>query len=202
MFERFTESARQALFFARYETAQLGAISIETEHILLGLIRDVKGLVARILALSAVSVASIREEIEARAVFQENLPTSREIPFTAETKRILQFAADEADRLKHAYIGTEHLLLGVLREDSSVAASILIARGLRLDEVRNTIVRLLGESPSGADAPTRAEASARIDEIRRLVQALARLPTGSSEARDLEKGIDDRLAVLKRILGG
>jgi len=202
MFERFTESARRALFFARYETAQLGAISIETEHILLGLIRDAKGLVAQILALSAVSVASIREEIEARAVFQENLPTSREIPFTAETKRILQFAAEEADRLKHAYVGTEHLLLGVLREDTSIAASMLTARGLRLDEVRGTIVRLLDESPSGPDAPTRAEAAERVEEIRRLVQALAGLPSGSTEGRELANGIDERLAALKRHLFG
>ena len=152
MFERFTESARRALFFARYETTQLGATSIETEHILFGLSRDIKGLVARIFALSEVSAASIREEIEGRAVFRESLPTSQEIPFTPETARILQFAIEEADRLKHAYVGTEHLLLGVLREDTSMAASILIARGLRLDEVRNTIVRLVSESPTAPDA--------------------------------------------------
>jgi len=202
MFERFTESARRALFFARVETTQLGATSIETEHILLGLTRDMKGLVARILALSEVSAAGIREEIRGQAVFQESIPSSQEVPFSAETKRILQRAAEEADRLKHGYIGTEHLLLGVLREDTSMAASILTARGLRLDEVRNTIVRLLGESPTALDTSSRAETSERIEELRLLVQALVRLPSGSNEARDLAKGIDDRLAVLKRILGG
>ena len=145
MFERFTESARRALFFARHDVTQLGATSIETEHLLLGLTRESKGIIAQILALSHVSPNDIRKEVESRSVFGQKVATSVEIPFGAETKRVLQFAAEEADRLGHSYIGTEHLLLGLLREEGSVAASVLTTLGLRLDEVRQTTVRLLAE---------------------------------------------------------
>src|SRR5687768_4210463 len=145
MFERYTERARRVLFFARYEASQLGSISIETEHLLLGLIREGKGLTSRIFARSHLSLESIRKEIEGRTVFGEKVSTSVEIPFSAETKRVLGFAAEEADRLLHNYIGTEHLLLGILREERSVAASILMEKGMRLHTVREDIVQLLNE---------------------------------------------------------
>src|SRR6187399_1590236 len=145
MFERYTERARRVLFFARYEASQLGSISIETEHLLLGLIREGKGLTSRIFARSHLSLENIRKEIEGRTVFREKVSTSVEIPFSAETKRVLQFAAEEADRLLHNYIGTEHLLLGILREERSVAATILMEKGMRLHQVREDIVQLLNE---------------------------------------------------------
>ena len=145
MFERYTERARRVLFFARYEASQLGSISIETEHLLLGLIREGKGLTSRIFARSHLSLESIRKEIEGRTVFREKVSTSVEIPFSTETKRVLQYSAEEADRLLHNYIGTEHLLLGILREDRSVGASILTELGMRLNTVREDIVQLLNE---------------------------------------------------------
>ena len=145
MFERHTERARRVLFFARYEASQLGSISIETEHLLLGLIREGKGLTSRIFARSHLSLESIRKEIEGRTVFREKVSTSVEIPFSTETKRVLQYSAEEADRLLHNYIGTEHLLLGILREDRSLGASILTERGMRLNTVREDIVQLLNE---------------------------------------------------------
>ena len=145
MFERYTERARRVLFFARYEASQLGSISIETEHLLLGLIREGKGLTSRIFARSHLSLENIRKEIEGRTVFREKVSTSVEIPFSTETKRVLQHAAEEADRLLHNYIGTEHLLLGILREERSVAASILSEKGMRLTTVREDIVQLLNE---------------------------------------------------------
>ena len=144
MFERYTERARRVLFFARYEASQLGSVSIETEHLLLGLIREGKGLTSRIFARSHLSLENIRKEIEGRTVFREKA-TSVEIPFSAEAKRVLQYAAEEADRLLHNYIGTEHLLLGILREERSVAASILTEKGMRLHAVREDIVQLLNE---------------------------------------------------------
>jgi len=147
MFERYTERARRVLFFARYEASQLGNLSIETEHLLLGLIREGKGLTSRIFARSHLSLENIRKEIEGRAVFQERVSTSVEIPFSEETKRALAFAAEEADRLLHNYIGTEHLLLGLLREERSVAGSILMDKGMRLHTVREDILQLLNESP-------------------------------------------------------
>ena len=145
MFERYTERARRVLFFARYEASQLGSVSIETEHLLLGLIREGKGLTSRIFARSHLSLENIRKEAEGRSIFREKISTSVEIPFSTETKRVLQYSAEEADRLLHNYIGTEHLLLGILREERSVAASILTERGMRLNTVREDIVQLLNE---------------------------------------------------------
>jgi len=156
MFERYTERARRALFFARYEASQLGSIAIETEHLLLGLLREGKGVTGRIFGRAHVSFDRIRREIEARVNFHEKISTSVEIPFSAEAKRVLGFAAEEADRLMHNYIGPEHLLLGILREERSVAAAILMEQGMRLHIVRDDIPRLLHEQPalasdSGAD---------------------------------------------------
>ena len=145
MFERYTERARRVLFFARYEASQLGSISIETEHLLLGLIREGKGLTSRIFARSHLALENIRKDIEGRTVFREKVSTSVEIPFSTETKRVLQFAAEEADRLLHNYIGTEHLLLGILREERAVASTILSEKGMRLNTVREDIVQLLNE---------------------------------------------------------
>ena len=159
MFERYTERARRVLFFARYEATQLGSTSIETEHLLLGLIREGKGLTSRIFARSHLSLESIRKDIEGRTVFREKVSTSVDIPFSTETKHVLQFAAEEADRLLHTYIGTEHLLLGLLREERSVAASILYEKGMRLASVREDIVQLLNEKAAPARPNTSGEST-------------------------------------------
>jgi ATP-dependent Clp protease ATP-binding subunit ClpC len=171
MFERYTERARRVLFFARYEATQLGSTSIETEHLLLGLIREGKGLTSRIFARSHLSLESIRKEIEGRTVFKEKVSTSVEIPFSPETRRVLQYAAEEADRLLHTYVGTEHLLLGILREERSVAASILYEKGMRLASVREDIVQLLNEKT----APVRPKETPLLAEFSRdLTDAAAR----------------------------
>ena len=147
MFERYTETARRVLFFARYEASQLGSASIETEHLLLGLIREGKGLMSRVLARSSVSAETLRREVEGRTVFRAKVPASDEIPFGAETKRALGFATEEADRLLHTYIGTEHLLLGILREEQSMAAAVLAGRGIRLGAVREDVARTIDGKP-------------------------------------------------------
>jgi hypothetical protein len=155
MFERYTERARRVLFFARYEASQLGHLTIETEHLLLGLIRDGGGLTNRLFARAHLSVDALREETIRRAKRGEKFSTAVEIPFSADTKRALGFAAEESDRLLHNYIGTEHLLLGILREDKSVAASILMEKGMRLDTVREDIVQLLKEAPEADETDQR-----------------------------------------------
>ena len=168
MFERYTERARRVLFFARYEANQLGSGLIEPEHLLLGLIREGKGLTSRLFARAHVSLDGIRREIEGRSVARDGVATSVEIPFSAETKRALQFAAEEADRLLHNYIGTEHLLLGVLREDHSVASVILAERGIRLNAIRDDIVHLLNEKTTVArvkETPLLAEFSRDLTEM-------------------------------------
>src|SRR5215470_4417997 len=140
MFERYTERARRVIFFARYEASQFGSTTIETEHLLLGLIREDKNLTNRFLRNSS-SIESIRKEIEGRTTIREKVSTSIDLPLSNECKRILAYAAEEAERLNHRHIGTEHLLLGILREEKCVAAEILHERGLRLNAIREELAR-------------------------------------------------------------
>src|SRR3989454_2944104 len=152
MFERYTEKARRVIFFARYEASQFGAPAIEPEHLLLGLMREDKTLAGRFFPRAQITIESIRREIEGRTILRERIPTSVELPLAPETKRVLHFSHDESDRLQHRHIGTEHLLLGLLREERSMAAQILFERGLRLAAVRDEIAR-----QSGADARHRKD---------------------------------------------
>jgi uncharacterized protein (TIGR03435 family) len=156
MFERFTERARRALFFAREESSQLGSICIDTEHLLLGLIRDGKGLTNRLFADAGIALDDIRDEVLRRVPARSKTSTSQEIPFSAAAQRVLQHSAEEADRLLHDYLGTEHLLLGLLSEEGSVVADVLTSRGMRLDRVREHIVKLLsdGERPEHPGPPS------------------------------------------------
>ncbi|HTG86445.1 MAG TPA: ATP-dependent Clp protease ATP-binding subunit, partial [Pyrinomonadaceae bacterium] len=149
MFERYTEKARRVIFFARYEASQFGAPAIEPEHLLLGLMREDKTLTGRFFPRAQVSIESIRKEIEGRTLLREKISTSVELPLAPETKHVLAYAHEESDRLQHRHIGTEHLLLGLLREERSMAAEILYERGLRLNAVRDEIAR-----QSGTDART------------------------------------------------
>src|SRR5213083_2210825 len=135
MFERYTERARRVIFFARYEASQFGSTTIETEHLLLGLIREDKNLTNRFLRNHS-SIESIRKEIEGRTTIREKVSTSIDIPLSNECKRILAYAAEEAERLKHRFIGTEHLLLGMLREEQSLASQILRGHGLDVSAIR------------------------------------------------------------------
>ena len=194
MFDRYSESARRALFFARYEVSQLGGTSIGPEigleHLLLGLMREAKGPVSRIFA--PLPLEKIRSEIESQFIFREKIPTSVEIPFSTETKRALNVAAEEADRLLHTHIGPEHLLLALLREEKSVAAAMLAKYGLRLTDVRLQIVQLLNDQRTSS-ASTGAQASEQIDQIKRLVEQLGRTPPDTKDARDLVQHIGDAL---------
>jgi ATP-dependent Clp protease ATP-binding subunit ClpC len=144
LFERYTEKARRVIFFARYEASQYGSPYIETEHLLLGLLREDKALANRFLRTHG-SIESIRKEIESRITVRERISTSVEVPLSQECKRILNYAAEEAERLGHKHVGTEHLLLGVLREEKSFGAEILLERGLRLSTVREEMARSAGE---------------------------------------------------------
>jgi uncharacterized protein (TIGR02246 family) len=143
MFERFTEKARRVVFFARFEASQYGSPSIETEHLLLGLFREDKQLPDRFLKQHG-SIESIRKEIESRITIRKRISTSVEVPLSQECKRILNLALEEADQLGHRHVGTEHLLLAILREEECLAAQLLLQRGLRLDALRDEIQRFRG----------------------------------------------------------
>ena len=193
MFERYTERARRVIFFARYEASQLGSSSIETEHLLLGLIREGKGLTSRVFGKGNISMETIRKEIEGRTVYRDKVSTSVDIPLSIESKRVLGYASEEADRMLHTYIGTEHILLGLLREERSLAANLLTQKGMRIGGVRDDILQLLNERASlgkAKETPLLCEFSrdlteaaargaldplvGRQDELARIVQVLCR----------------------------
>jgi ATP-dependent Clp protease ATP-binding subunit ClpC len=166
MFERYTEKARRVIFFARYEASQFGSPYIETEHLLLGLLREDKALTNRFLRSHA-SIESIRKQIEGRTTIREKVSTSVDLPLSQECKRVLAYAAEEAEHLSHKHIGTEHLLLGLLREEKSFAAEILHERGLRLSAIREELGRLQSEKSSN-----RAKETSLLSEFSRdLTQA-------------------------------
>src|SRR6058998_3756085 len=144
MFERYTEKARRVIFFARYEASQFGSPYIETEHLLLGLLREDKALANRFLRSHA-AVDSIRKQIEGHTTIREKVSTSVDLPLSHECKRVLAYGAEEAERLNHKHIGTEHLLLGLLREEKCFAAEILHERGLRLSAIREDLARSQSE---------------------------------------------------------
>jgi ATP-dependent Clp protease ATP-binding subunit ClpA len=152
LFARFTERARRVVFFARYEAARLGAASIEAEHLVLGLLRERKGITGRIFARHSVSLDETVREIELRRPSSAP-PSSIEIPLSLETKRVLAHAAQEGASLSHNYIGTEHLLLGLLREKASLAAVILGDKGIQLDPAREEVRALLAEAAAARGAP-------------------------------------------------
>ena len=135
MFERYTERARRVIFFSRYEASQFGSPYIESEHLLLGFIRESKALSSKIFG-AEFSVDEIRKEIENHTTVLKKTPTSVDLPLTSECRRILHYAADEADRLGHKHIGTEHLFVGILLEKDCYASQLLTARGISLETVR------------------------------------------------------------------
>jgi len=151
MFERYTEKARRTIFFGRYEASQYGSPYIETEHLLLGLVREDKALTSRFLR-GASDVESIRLQIDNATTTREKTSTSIDLPLSNECKRILAYAAEEAERLAHKQIGCEHLLLGILREDKSFGAQLLTERGVRLDKVRADLKRRMHDDSSSGTA--------------------------------------------------
>jgi ATP-dependent Clp protease ATP-binding subunit ClpC len=193
MFERYTEKARRVIFFARYEASQFGAQAIDAEHILLGLLREDKQLTQKFFRSPHSTVESIRKEIEGRTPLRDKVSASVDLPLSQSAKRVLSYAADESERLQHRHIGTEHLLLGILREEKSPAAEILYERGLRLNQIREDLTRAQQNERAAAqkkDAPHLAEFSrdltesasadqldpliGRENEIERVIQILCR----------------------------
>ncbi len=167
MFERYTEKARRVIFFARYEASQMGAKQIEPEHILLGLVREDKTLTPRFFQRSHLSIEAVRRELEGRVTLRERLTAAVDLPLSQTSKRVLAFSAEESERIGHRHIGTEHLLLGLLREENSYAAEMLYERGLRLSDIRNELMRqasLERTQHSRKDTPTLFEFSRDLTE--------------------------------------
>lgn len=184
MFERYTEKARRVIFFARYEASQFGSPFIETEHLLLGIIREDKALTNRFLRSQ---VESIRKQVESQTVVREKTSTSVDLPLSNESKRALVYAAEEAERLANKHIGTEHLLLGLLREEKCFATQILSERDIQLSHVREELARQPHEAIQGQ------KGLSVLDQLRPYVSDLA------EQTRPLvgrEKELDQLIEVL------
>jgi ATP-dependent Clp protease ATP-binding subunit ClpC len=153
MFERFTERARQVVVLAQEEARTLKHNYIGTEHILLGLLREEEGLAARVLESLDITVERVRAQV-VRIVGSGEEVTSGQIPFTPRAKKVLELALREALSLGHNYIGTEHILLGLVRENEGVAARILLDFDADSEKIRNEVIRMLSTSSRPHDAGT------------------------------------------------
>ncbi len=151
MFDRFTERARKVIILAKEEAKRFNHDYIGTEHILLGLIKEGESVAAAVLQNLGLSLDTIRLEIEKLVQFGPSTVVSGDIPFTPKAKKVIELAMDEARRLGHNYIGTEHLLLGLIKEGEGVASHVLMNIGLDLNKVRAEVIKLLGSATPGSD---------------------------------------------------
>jgi len=203
MFERYTEKARRVIFFARYEASQFGSPYIETEHLLLGLLREDKALTNRFLRSHA-SVESIRKQIEGHTTIREKVSTSVDLPLSNECKRVLAYAAEEAERLSHKHIGTEHLLLGLLRVEGGVAARALGALGLSAERAREEVARIAGPGvapPTHGQIPFNPRLRRTLDVAMREAMSLGHDEVGTEHLALALLAEDDRIAgeILSRL---
>jgi len=177
MFNKFTERARKVILLAKEEAKRFNHDYIGTEHILLGLIREGEGVAAAVLQKLGLSPEKIRLEVEKLVQSGPSTMVSGDIPFTPKAKKVIELAMEEARSLGHNYIGTEHLLLGLIREGEGVASQVLMNLGLDLNRVRNEVITLLGSSSpapaAGGGTGTRTKTPA-LDAFGRDLTQLAR----------------------------
>ena len=161
MFERFTDRARKVMALANQEAQRFNHDYIGTEHILLGLVKEGSGVGANVLKNLGVDLRKVRMEVEKLVKSGPEVVTMGKLPQTPRAKRVIEYAIEEARNLNHNYVGTEHLLLGLLREQDGVAAQVLMNLGLKLEDVREEVLNLLGagvepEETSAGAAPAEA----------------------------------------------
>ena len=147
MFERFTDRARRVVVLAQEEARRLNHNYIGTEHILLGLVREGEGVAAKALESLGISLEAVRGQVE-EIIGRGGQSPADHIPFTPRAKKVLEFSFREALVLEHNYIGTEHILLGLIREAEGVAAQVLERLGADLSRVRQQVIHLLGGDPA------------------------------------------------------
>src|SRR6185503_96644 len=157
MFERFTDRARRVVVLAQEEAKMLNHNYIGTEHILLGLIHEGEGVAAKALESLGISLDAVRQQVE-EIIGQGQQAPSGHIPFTPRAKKVLELSLREALQLGHNYIGTEHILLGLIREGEGVAAQVLVKLGADLNKVRQQVIQLLSGYAGGKGEPGTAGA--------------------------------------------
>ncbi len=173
MFGRFTERAQRVIILSQEEARRLGHNVVGTEHLLLGLIAEGEDIAARTLLSLGISIDQVRKEVE-RIIGRGDQPTEGSIGFTPRSKRVLELAFDEARRLGHTYLGTEHLLLGLIREGEGVAAQVLTNLGADLERVRNKLTSQLGGRSQSKGRETAAKRTPTLDQFGRDLTALAK----------------------------
>src|SRR6187431_753973 len=149
MYERFTDRARKVMQLANQEAQRFNHEYVGTEHVLLGLVKEGSGVAANVLKNLDVDLRKIRVEVEKIVQSGPDMVTMGKLPQTPRAKKVIEYAIEEARNLNHNYVGTEHLLLGLLREHDGVAAQVLLNLGLRLEEVREEVLNLLGAGNEG-----------------------------------------------------
>ena len=158
MFERFTEKAIRVIMLAQEESRRLGHNFVGTEQLLLGLIAEGTGIAAKTLKSMGVNIKDAREEVE-KIIGRGCGFVAVEIPFTPRAKKVLELSWDEARQLGHNYIGTEHLLLGLIREGEGVAAKVLENLGVELNKCRSNIIKMLGETKTSSSGSSSSGSS-------------------------------------------
>lgn len=146
MFDRFTDRAKKVMSFARQEAQKFNHEYIGTEHILLGLVQEGSGVAANVLKNMDVDLEKIRHEVEKIVKTGPSMVTMGQLPFTPRAKKVLELSMEEASALSHNYIGTEHLLLGLIKENEGIAAQVLMNLNVKLEEVREEVLEFLGAS--------------------------------------------------------
>jgi ATP-dependent Clp protease ATP-binding subunit ClpC len=198
MFERFTDRARRVVVLAQEEARMLNHNYIGTEHILLGLIHEGEGVAAKALESLGISLESVRQQVE-EIIGQGQQAPSGHIPFTPRVKKVLELSLRESVQLGHSYIGTEHILLGLIREGEGVAAKVLVELGADLNRVRQQVIQLLhGRRPDELEASAAAprerglppEIAVRFDAIDSRLSAVEQRAGIGPDTRELDQQIE------------
>jgi hypothetical protein len=198
MFQRFTDRARRIVVLAQEQARALKHNYVGTEHILLGLIREGEGVAAKALEALDISMDAVRQQVEG-IIGQGQEAPSGHIPFTPRAKKVLELSLREAQQLGHGYIGTEHILLGLIREGDGVAAQVLMQHGADLNRVRQQVTHLLYGDRAEESGPTRSAerelrllpgVQARLGELEQRLAAVEQRAGNGPDTSDLDEQIE------------
>jgi ATP-dependent Clp protease ATP-binding subunit ClpC len=188
MFERFTDRARRVIVLAQEEARMLHHGYVGTEHLLLGLIHEGEGVAAKALESLGISLDAVRQQVEEIIGRGQQAPSGH-IPFTPRAKKVLELSLRESLQLGHNYIGTEHILLGLIREGDGVAAQVLVRLGADLNLVRHEVIQLIAGRPFREGAPG-PEVQDRLDAVEDWLAAVEQRVGTGPDTSDLDEQID------------